>query len=175
MTAEHVAGWCPPVWDVDLYIADREETGRTNAWSTVHEDGRYEGDTWVKDPPIGLIVLSGKRTPPHPALTRHLVAHEYGHNVEWMVNYTRGVGLHDDSLAREYAEMRGLPDSALHHGTGGRWHDSVHEILACDFRIVVCDIEPEYWPHPGIPHPDRVDELDGWWADAVNALTAAQG
>lgn len=160
-----------PLWNVDLYIADREEVGRSNGFSYLREDGHYEGNEWVQDDPVGLIVLSGKRVPPHPAVTRYLVAHEYGHNVEWMLNKARGAKhATDQTLLTEYAKMRGLPEP-IHEGSGGRWHDSAREVFACDFRIVVCDVEADYWPHPGIPHPSEVTALaNWWWADALAHL-----
>lgn len=167
--AKHVEQCWAPTWNVEIHIADREEQGRSNGYSYIHEGGHYEGDEWVKDEPVGLIVLSGKRVPPHPAVTRYLVAHEYGHNVEWMLVKARGgKTAHDGTLIREYATLRGLPDSALYDGSGGRWHDSATEIFACDFRILICDVEPDYWPHPGIPRPEDVDGLADWW-NAVRA------
>jgi hypothetical protein len=167
--AEHVTRCRPPLWTVDLFVADREETGRTNGFSDVAENSHYEGDEWVQGTPSGLIVLSGKRTPPHPAVTRYLVAHEYGHNIEWMVNRARGAkSLHDGGLTEEYARMRGLP--SVHHGTGGRWHDSVHEVFACDFRILVCGVELDHWPHPGVPRPETVSGVADWWAGALGDL-----
>lgn len=168
---KHVTDRCPPVWDVELFIADREETGRSNGFSNVHEGGQYVDGEWVRNPPAGLIVLSGKRMPPHPAVTRYLVAHEYGHNVEWMVQQRRypDGGMHSDMLVREYAKLRGLAD--VHWGSGGRWHDSATEIFACDFRIIVCGVDPDYWPHQGITHPlELQDRLSGWWADAMKDL-----
>lgn len=170
--ADHVAACCPPLWDVNLYLADREETSRSNGHSNVHEGGRYEGSEWVQDEPSGMILLSAKRIPPHPAMTRHLVAHEYGHNVEYMLNSLRG-GRHVascDDLEREYAEMRGLPPSSVHHGEGATWHDSACEIMACDFRIVVCGTEAEFWPHPGIPRPEEVPAVRQWWVGATGQL-----
>lgn len=168
--AAHVERMCPPLWDVEVYVADREEEGRSNGFSNIHEGSRYVGGEWVKSPPTGLIMLSGKRVPPHPSVTRYLVAHEYGHNVEWMLQHARGhKTVHGDEVVAEYAKMRGLPAGAVHHGSGGRWHDSATEILACDFRIVVCDVEPQYWPHPGVAHPLDVN-VDGWWAEALALL-----
>lgn len=173
--ADYVVECCPPAWDVELYVADREEVGRSNGFSHVDEGGHYEGDEYVKDPPVGLIMLSGKRVPPHPAVTRYLVAHEYGHNVEWMINVARGVKhTHDEQLVKEYARMRGLGKKTLHHGSGGRWHDGVHEIFACDFRLVVCGVEPDYWPHPGVPRPEAVPAVEGWWSEALASLGAKQ-
>jgi hypothetical protein len=174
----HVDPLCPPLWEVDLMVADREETARSNGHSNVHQHGHYDdGDNWVRDAPVGLIVLSGKRIPPHPAMTRYLVAHEYGHHVDYMVNAVRhGIEhLHDDeALMREYVEVRGLPPATLHHGEGGTWHDSVREIFACDFRLIVCHVEPAFWPHPGVPYPEWGGDLERWWTDALASLAAAR-
>lgn len=169
---EHTVRCCPPIWQVDLYVTDREEIGRSNGYSTVCDSGHYEGDEYVKDTPTGVIVLSGKRVPPHPAVTRYLVAHEYGHNVEYMLSAACGGRPRDDAVITEYAALRGLPD--VHHGSGGRWHDAASEVFACDFRLVVCGVEPEFWPHPGIPQPDNRVGLAAWWADALATLDTAR-
>lgn len=172
-TAAHVEKACPPLWDVQLHVANREEIGRSNGYSNVRQHGHYVGEEWVKDPPVGLIVFSGKRIPPHPALTRYLVAHEYGHNVEWMLEHLAGSRqIQDTTVVTGYAELRGLP-TPVHHGNGGRWHDAAAEVFACDFRTIVCGVETDYWPHPGIPRPHEVPaDLAAWWADALNRLTA---
>lgn len=163
---EDVAAAFPPLWDVDLYSMNREETARSNGYSNVRETGHYQDGEYVKDPVTGVIVLSGKRIPPHPAVTRYLVAHEYGHNVEYMINAARGSkSVTSDDLITEYADLRGLPPEAVHHGAGGTWHDSAAEIFACDFRIVVCGVETEYWPHPGVKRPEFVPKVIDWWLD----------
>lgn len=169
-TAAQISKECQPLWNVELFIADREETGRSNGYSSVHEGGGYVDGEWVKGDPTGLIMLSGKRIPPHPAVTRYLVAHEYGHNVEWMLNRARGAqNIQSDDVINEYGQVRGLSAEHMHHGSGGRWHDSVHEIFACDFRIVVCGIEGDYWPHPGVPRPHGT-ALTTWWVDQIALL-----
>lgn len=173
-TAELVARLVPPLWDVELYSADREEVGRSNGFSSTHLDGHYGNDgKWLRDAPTGLILLSGKRIPPHPAMTRYLVAHEYGHHVQYMLNQLRGSSVHDDDWIKEYAEVRGLPP-VVHHGSGGRWHNSIIEVFACDFRIVVCGIETEHWPHHGIARPEEVPALAPWWEQALGELAAAR-
>lgn len=173
--AQYAAEICPPLYDIDIRLANREETGRTNGFSTNTYVRQYEGDECVSKTPLGLIVLSGKRIPPHPAMTRYLVGHEYGHHICWMLGSARGAThLQDDSWLPDYARLRGLDvDEVWHHGAGGNWHNSISEIFACDFRIMVLAVEPEYWPHPGIPHPDTVDNLAAWWVDAYNELCEA--
>jgi hypothetical protein len=172
-TALDVAGKCPPRWDVTVNLADREEVGRTNGYADISQ---WVDGEWVDNAITGLIVLSGKRIPPQPALTRYLVAHEYGHQVWWMLNQARGESnLRDERLIGEYARVRGLPSDSDRSGSGGRWHDSAQEIMACDFRILVCGIESEYWPHPGVPYPSDVAGLDGWWREAVEAISEPVG
>lgn len=170
-TAGLVQDCFPPKWNVELFVADREEVGRSNGYSYVHESGRYVGADWVKDTPTGLIVLSGKRVPPHPAVTRYLVAHEYGHNVQYMIARLKyGKSVHDEAWIGEYVKVRGLAPGNRHAGTGGRWHDAIGEILACDFRVLVCSVEPDYWPHPGIEYPTRVPGLAGWWEQITSEM-----
>lgn len=161
-----------PKWNVELHVADREEVGRSNGFSYCHEGGRYVGDEWVKNAPTGLILLSGKRVPPHPAVTRYLVAHEYGHNVQWMIAKHKGcTSVNDTGWMDEYAEVRGLGPEHRHHGSGGRWHDGIDEIFACDFRVLVCEVEPDYWPHPGIPYPTTVRGLADWWQAIASEMS----
>lgn len=107
-------------------------------------------------------------------MTRHLVGHELGHNVEYMLEDLGGNPVHQGVVVKDYAKLRGLPDTSLHHGEGGRWHDSAYEVFACDMRILACDLEPEYWPHPGVPHPHEVDGLLAWWSDALDRLHVAE-
>lgn len=164
----YTEGCFPLRWDVHLFSADREEWGRSNGHSNLLNG--YRDSDYVRLG--GLIFLSGKRIPPHPAMTRHLVAHELGHNVEWMLQDARGEKDFSDTLIREYAEMRGLPEASVHHGSPGTWHDSATEIFACDFRIVVCGVEREYWPHPGVPRPETAPNLHDWWGEARSLVTA---
>lgn len=165
-TVELVQAIAPPIWDVDVFIANREGVGRTNAFASCNE-GSYVNGEWDKTV-RGKIVLNAKRIQPHPAMTRHLVGHEYGHNVQWMLTRMRGAKhAHDWALMEEYAALRG---AGVHAGTGGTWHASVQEVFACDFRMLVCDLEHEYWPHPGIDRPEDVSGLAHWWAVALGDL-----
>lgn len=174
-TTQHVEQCFPPLWDVNCYLADREEVSRSNGHSNIHGNSEYVDGEWVQKIPTGMILMSGKRIPPHPALTRYLVAHEYGHNVEWMLAYLREgpKHLHSNDVVSAYAKMRGLPEDAVHHGEGSTWHDSATEIFACDFRVIVCDVETGFWPHPGIPQPHEVPALNAWWAEALADVNKA--
>jgi hypothetical protein len=160
------SAWAPS-WDITVHVADREDTGRTSGFAHLYEGGRYDGDDWTETEPHGVIVLAGKRIPPHPAVTAYLVGHELGHHAEWAINRANGAKhACSSTLAAEYVKVRGLNPDSLRHGDGGRWHTSVHEILACDFRVLVCGLEPAYWPHPGVPRPEAVPGLAGWWDEA---------
>jgi hypothetical protein len=175
-TAVEVEEKVAPLWNVEVYVADREGVARSNGWSHLFEDQEFTDGDWVRKPNIGVIMLAGKRIPPHPAVTRYLVAHEYGHNVEWMINSVRGARYpNDETLAVEYAKMRG-PEVHTDFGGGGVWHNAIAEVLACDFRVMVLGIEPEFWPHPGVSRPDSRgmrDRVTGWWDEALHDLAKA--
>lgn len=152
--ADQVSGiWPAPAGcEVHYWLPDREVVGRAMAFA-VRE--HLEDDQWHAH-----IVLSGKRTPPHPAVARFLVAHEYGHHAEWFL--ARARGLEDNDLRLDYAAMRGIDPV---RASGGRWHLAVGEIIADDFRLLLAGVEGEHWPHPGIDRPGP-READ-WWAEAL--------
>jgi hypothetical protein len=168
--AANAASICPPLWDIDIYLADREETSRTFGYSDLAEEPEAP-----RSP--GLILLDGKRVSQHPAFTRHLIAHEYGHHLAWMANSLRpGCEQikHTAAMEREYAALRGLPETSLHYGGGGTWHASAFEIMACDARILVLGAEPEHWPHPGIERPEGMAGIRRWWDEALARIAAAR-
>jgi hypothetical protein len=156
-------GWTPP-WTVDVFLLDREAVSRSNGWSSIaHADYDSEAGKWLSR--RGFIAMSGKRTPPHPAVTRYLVGHEYGHNVEDMLTHQLGLEEeHPDELIRRYAKVREWRWS-VHRGSGGRWHSAISEVFACDFRIQVCGIDPDFWPHPGVQHPYELEQVQWWWKE----------
>lgn len=152
-----------------IYLLDREPPVRTNGWAEPESNWNPDiGDDGAWVPTAGRIVLAGKRIPLHPAMTRYLVAHEYGHHVEWHIAYQRTrPTIEYDVLKAEYQELRGL-DEAHRHATGGTWHKSVVDVFADDFRLLVAQAETEFWPHPGVPRPEDVPEVVEWWERALD-------
>lgn len=165
--AERVEEAFPIGFPPDYYVLHHETTSRTNG----HADRQWEYNGAGKERSFfPWIVLSGKRIPPHPAMTRYLVAHEYGHVVQNWIEYRRG----DKDAAvtefdKEYIKMR--PDAKTHYG-GRKWHDEVGELIANDFRICVTGIETEFWPHPGFEHPLKLDVIRGFWARMIQEFAS---
>lgn len=178
-TAQLVEWVFPPLYDVHLFVSPRECVSRTNAFATCDRayycyDKECPEGTGCQNKahkePTGLIFLSGKRVPPHPAMSRHLVAHEYGHNVQYMLEYQSDMKDGSGEFITAYAKLRGLP-TPIHSGSGGKWHTAAAEIFACDFRILICRTELEYWPHMGVPRPEEVPAIREWWEDRRVAAT----
>ena len=72
-----------------IALLSHEVLSRTNGQTHLEFDYR-ERKEGVEAPWHGLIVLSAKRIPIHPGMTRYLVAHEYGHVVEdWLIRQLR--------------------------------------------------------------------------------------
>lgn len=136
----------------------REPLGRTNGW------GRNEGEEKEWE---GLIGLAAKRIPLHPAMTRYLVGHEYGHHADYEICRRRDLDGETETIDAEYAALRKLPDGWDRYGPG-YWHSNVGEFIANDFRILVAGLEPEFWPHPGYARPERVKGLAAWWREALS-------
>lgn len=160
--------------DVMVIVGDHEGVERTNGWCFADSHGSGDDETWTH-----VIYLSGKRLPPHPAVTRYVVAHEYGHAA--MYELARARGLYDtDEITAEYANMRGI--DVRPSARGGTWHAAPAEIAACDFRITQIGVELEYWPHPDDPHPILHGEPPGlavrvseWWESALSEISDAFG
>jgi hypothetical protein len=160
--AHTVAAKFPMDLTVAFYLPEYEIAGRTNGWCSY-------GTYCDKEVPEGrafkafdaVIMLSGKRTPIHPAMTRYLVAHEYGHAVQRWLEWISGEKDGADTLINDYAKLRGV-DSPAHYG-GGTWHAQIGEMFANDFRILVCGVEAEFWPHPGFARPEQLPQIVEWW------------
>jgi hypothetical protein len=141
------------------YVLHHEAEERTNGHANraFDYDGRKKPYPWEP-----WIVLSGKRIPPHPAMTRYLVAHEYGHVVQWWIEHQRGIeDQAQTTFDHEYVKMR--PGASFEYGARN-WHREVGELIANDFRICVTGIESEFWPHEGFEHPLKLDVIRGFWA-----------
>lgn len=163
-TAARVEEFFPIAFDVDYYLTEHEDVGRTNGFAEkndIWDAGKNGYAGWE-----ATIVLIGKRIPPHPAMTRYLVAHEYGHVAQWWIEKIRGIDCSKETtdLDVEYMKLR----EGAHNDYGGRkWHRNVGELIANDFRILVCGIEEEFWPHSGFPHPHQVQSVQIFWEKVV--------
>lgn len=145
-----------------IALLTRECVGRTNG----NYDNLYDYDsnkpeaeraTWY-----GVIQLIGKRIPIHPAMTRYLCAHEYGHGVQYCIERARG--LKSEGLESLYQEQF-RPETKTSYGPG-HWHNNIGELIANDFRILVAKTEDEFWPHEGHPRPETIPALVEFWAQA---------
>jgi hypothetical protein len=127
-----------------IYLTNRECVGRTNGWASPWSYYKDED----KDKFGASITLSGKRIPLHPAMTRYLVTHEYGHVVEFWLKkrYLDG----DKFNFREaYGKLRQFNPDVKYYGPG-TWHKQIGEIFANDFRCTIAFEELEFWPHPDV-------------------------
>jgi hypothetical protein len=161
--ARELAAYIDSLWyipfKVNIHLVPFDSPARTNGWATMSaldygSDGKC--NSWVAD-----IVLCGKRVPIHPAITRYLLGHEPGHVVEDAIAYGRGLVPDTRAILPEYAALRGLTYSNAYGG--GRWDSNVGEMLANDFRILIAQLETEFWPHPGIPRPEDCPQIIDWW------------
>lgn len=157
----------PIDWPLVISVFSHELIGRTNAFAQAScfdynkklEVPNKGGESYPRKP---YIVLSGKRIPIMPAMTRYLVSHEYGHIIEDWVAFERGIKDHE--LLKEYAKLRNLPEEQP-KSYGGGWHLTHGEIFANDFRLLICNKEPEFWPHP-VPRPESIQPIVDWWNEA---------
>jgi hypothetical protein len=158
--AERTARLFPVPFPVQIYVSAFEMDGRTNAHAYTEYDYDYDAKTVNGEYPVksgsGTIVISGKRIPIMPSMTRYLVSHEYGHLVEAALTKAKRLDIN------KYAEMRGCEPRNTEFYGGRTWHKAFGEIFANDFRVIVCDREPEFWPHP-VKHPLKARKLINWW------------
>lgn len=78
--AVRVARSFPLKEPIRIVTLDREFLERTNGWTDIEPN--YDSSEKPR-PWAATIVLSGKRIPIHPAMTRYLVSHEYGPRGRW--------------------------------------------------------------------------------------------
>lgn len=133
------------------FVLPYEGASRTNGYADGNE---YHGEN-----PQPYIVLQGKRICIHPAITRYLVAHEFGHVVQ--VNLQHFLKLKWDEFCEFYAkEVRKIPYEKRYGGL--HWHINTGEIIANDIRVGVLGKEAEFWPHE-VAHPWAVPHVSEWW------------
>ncbi len=156
---------CSPL---TIWNSPYETKGRTNGLSERTKiEGKWQGSDHYVDTFDAHIFLSGKRIPIHPAMTRYVVAHEFGHQVQWWL--AAALGMPYDTLLKEYTEFRGIPYEE--NNQGPNWPLASAEVFACDFRILVAGIEVEYWPHRGVTHPlSYYDENKTWWTEKLEMM-----
>lgn len=149
-----------------------EVTERVNAWAShdyIWSNGTDpEKDLAKKKNRLELfVVFSGKRSNIHPAMTRFLVAHEYGHWVDyWITSIMKEENYSNDEeiFRKKYAEIRGIPYVDDENYGGGNYHDSLAEIIADDFRIVVGGTDVDYYQH-SCTHPLKDPNVVAYWGE----------
>ena len=170
-TAARVEELFPVDDQVDYFLTEFEELGRTNGYSDKTDVYDKASGKYVRWEPT--VILVGKRIPPHPGMTRYLVAHEYGHVVQWWVEKIRKIDSNKETTDLDLEYMRLRPGSHNEYG-GGKWHENVGELLANDFRVLVCGIEEDFWPHPGFPHPRVVEGVQQFWKKVMEEVDAVR-
>jgi hypothetical protein len=159
---EHLQQVAPLPIPLKIAILTHETLSRTNGWYMTEYDYNGKVDSTGSYPRIGMIVLSGKRIPLHPAMTRYLVAHEYGHAIQYQMEHMNG--LKSDQMEPGYTEHI-RPDAKTGYGPG-KWHANIGELIANDFRILIAEREKEFWPHPGYARPETIPACIEFWNDA---------
>lgn len=161
-TVQKVEKFFPIKFDVFYFIYPHESLSRTNGQASTNTVTYADKEKGTKNTWDGVIELYGKRIPPHPAMTRYLCAHEYGHLVDTWICHQRG--LEFNGMDKEYAKMRGIRPNSNYGGR--KWHTNIGEIIANDFRIAVCDIESEFWPHK-VKHPKKCPQVSKFWEKMI--------
>lgn len=165
-----------------LYLVAHDFIDRING--VTYEDSIYyrdDGTKWEDEIPCTCgcgqltkhpgqahtIVLAAKRIPIMPAMSRYLVAHEYGHAAFSQARRLLGYREHEErKLEEKYMALRGGGATSERY-IGGKWHVSPGEIIANDFRVLVMWREVEFWPH-NVPPPTPDSAIAEWWRHAAS-------
>lgn len=161
----------PLSFDVYFYVPEYEVLERVNGWAAPGSEHEKIGEQWVPRNHTSSIILSGKKIPLHPAMTRYLVAHEYGHLVEMEIRQRLGIKRdNNEEWDTLYRALRpNMPEEPKYYGAR-TWHLTTGEIFANDFRILIAEQESEFWPHAGIVRPDDSPKVMDFWLNHVKAL-----
>lgn len=147
---------------VTYYVLHHELNERCNALATTRITNWDEGLQEKQ------VILSAKRTPIPYTMTRYLVTHEYGHVIDYTIEDE-----FEYAIRPAYARMRQCNPSDI------GWINTAKEVIADDFRIVVCAEQTEFWPHKEVAHPFRTTHrvadfwtwiVKGKWQEAINVL-----
>ena len=163
-----------PVPNLNIYILSHEMIDRINGLS--YEQPSYSeeekipckcgcGELKTRYGQILNIVLSGKRIPVLPSMTRYLVTHEYGHVAFYYI--VRKMGYQDgdiEKIEKEYLELRGIEYKK--NISLNKWHNTASEIIANDFRILFTKQEMEFYPHD-VELPSWGGKEGIWWKKAL--------
>ena len=138
---EHCEGILNVKFKPLYFIIPFEPESRTNAHACENKDYKENvSDEIILNP---YIVFHGKRICIHPAMTRYLVAHEFGHIVHY--NLEAILKVKNDDFKKEYAEVREID---LNEKYGAlNWHNNISEIIANDIRYFLLGVEQEFWQH----------------------------
>lgn len=153
-----------PVERRPLVYLPSYDSSISNRNAATFEEGLYNEpvDEHNRAVTASYFVMYGKGTPIHPAVTKYLVAHEYGHVVAEVLAHAWSESSDPrPSFMRHYAELRGMKDLPRNYGLA-QWHKHPEEVFANDFRILVAGLDADWWPHEA-PHPHSLPNLKLWW------------
>lgn len=111
----------------------------------------------------GTIALSGKRTIIHPAMSNYLIAHEYGHMVDYWINQSMNQEEKSENASlfrKRYAAFRGIDFNQKLTGYG--WKNNIAEVIADDFRIVMAKTDVDFFPHQ-CGNPAKNKKVTQYW------------
>lgn len=133
--------------DVTYYVLHHELEVRCNAYAE-------QVTNWALSKPEFQVVMSAKRTPIPYNMTDYLVAHEYGHIMDYTIS--NQLGIECEEFRKIYARVRGADPSIK------GWINTATEVIADDFRILCGQEQLEFWPHTDVEYPSSSGIYD-WW------------